>query len=163
MPKKRRLKDFNSHTENPFLIGLSNVPTGQMKKRIGRKQLFDEKGTPVKFEKSLYQIISYDKDSYTKVFQRNVKEFYNLKDSSFKVFFYITQALKPKKIVVNLYKDECCKEIGISTATFYRALVELIENDFIAKSTRDHIFFINPNLFFNGDRMAFIKIYQPKV
>jgi hypothetical protein len=46
--------------------------------------------------------------------------------------------------------------------SFQRALKELLEKGFIAESTRPSMFWFNPNLFFNGDRMTFIHEYRRK-
>jgi len=140
---------------------LSKVPTKQMKVRAGNKEtLYDEDGNEAG-SKDFYKYVEYDPASYTKVFHDNVREFYPLKESSFKVFFYMTKLLKPHKLEFTFYRDECAKEVGISETTIYRALAELIQYDFIAKTKRDEKFFINPTLWFNGDRVRFIKEFRP--
>ena len=39
---------------------------------------------------------------------------------------------------------------------------ELLEKKFIAEAVQPHKFWINPHLFFNGDRMTFIREYRIK-
>lgn len=158
---KKKLSDYGTHTENPFMIELSKTPLRTKKIKMKGERLTDDFGEAVG-TKDIYKLQEYDPTSYTKVFHENVKEFYQLKDSSFKVFFYMTKILKPNQLKVTFYREECSESIGVSETTIYRALAELVKNDFIARTTKDHLFFINPNLFFNGDRVRFIKEFRPK-
>jgi hypothetical protein len=49
-----------------------------------------------------------------------------------------------------------------SAASYYRALEELIGKGFIAPSERNALFFINPAIFFNGDRVRFVTEIRRK-
>jgi|TARA_R110002020_G_C16308727_1_gene773648 hypothetical protein len=49
-----------------------------------------------------------------------------------------------------------------SSATYYRALEELIKKGFIAPSTNPPLYFINPAIFFNGDRVRFVTEIRRK-
>ncbi len=53
------------------------------------------------------------------------------------------------------------RAIDISERTYRRGLVELLENGFIYPRG-DSMFWVNPNLFFRGDRATFIKSYRRK-
>jgi len=139
--EKKKLWDYEAHIENPFMYELSKVHLKTKKVKLDNERLTDDDGQAIA-TKEIYKYQEYDPTSYTKVFHENIKEFYPLKDSSFKVFFYMTRMLKPNKIQVNFYRDECSKEIGLSEATIYRALAELVRYDFIARTTKDHLFFI---------------------
>jgi hypothetical protein len=56
-----------------------------------------------------------------------------------------------------------CSFCGWSTTTqVYLGLGELIKNKIIAPSVNSNLWFINPNVIFNGDRIAFIKEYKLK-
>ena len=51
-----------------------------------------------------------------------------------------------------------------SSATYYRVIEELIAKGFIAPSENTHLFFFNPAIFFNGDRVRFVtEIRRKKV
>jgi hypothetical protein len=49
-----------------------------------------------------------------------------------------------------------------SSASYYRALEELITKGFVAPSTNPPLFFINPAIFFNGDRVRFVTEIRRK-
>jgi len=156
-----KLSDYGTHTENPFMHDLSKVNLKTKKIRLNGDRYVNDDGINL-VTKDIYKIEEYDPTKYTKVFHENMKEFYPLKDSSFKVFLYMTKLLKPNKIEVTFYREECVEEVGISETTVYRALAQLVEHDFIARTRKDHLFYINPNLFFNGDRVRFIKEFRPQ-
>ena len=46
---------------------------------------------------------------------------------------------------------------GLNQRTFRRGLRELLEKQFLYRSTSDGLFFINIRFMFNGDRLAFVK------
>ena len=50
------------------------------------------------------------------------------------------------------------RDIGMSKATFDRGLRELLDKKFIAPC-RPNVFWVNPSLFFKGNRVLFIKEY----
>ncbi|MEY0116985.1 replication protein, partial [Providencia rettgeri] len=49
--------------------------------------------------------------------------------------------------------------IKISESTFYRGMKELIKKDFIAETTIQNCYFLNPDYIFNGDRLSFVKSF----
>jgi hypothetical protein len=52
----------------------------------------------------------------------------------------------------------------LAKTTYMTALAELVEKGFVAPSTNPNLFFINPAIFFNGDRIRFVtEIRRKKV
>jgi hypothetical protein len=51
---------------------------------------------------------------------------------------------------------------GLNDRTFRRGLRELLEKEFLYRSTSDGVFFINIRFMFNGDRLAFVRTYHLK-
>ena len=49
---------------------------------------------------------------------------------------------------------------NVSRTSFQRALKEMMEKGFIAESTKPYLFWFNPNLFFNGNRMTFVHEFR---
>ncbi|EFU43972.1 hypothetical protein HMPREF9539_05537, partial [Escherichia coli MS 110-3] len=47
-------------------------------------------------------------------------------------------------------------DFELSSPIFYRGIKELIEKKIIAKSVDKIVFYINPAIFFNGDRARFV-------
>jgi len=51
---------------------------------------------------------------------------------------------------------------GLNERTFRRGLRELLEKEFLYRSTSDGVFFINITYMFNGDRLGFVRTYHMK-
>ena len=74
--------------------------------------------------------------------------------STIKLSLYIMNDLEYKDSYVYLRCTEVCKDLGWnSRATFYKALKGLIEANVIAKSEIANLYYVNPNMVFNGSRI----------
>lgn len=71
-----------------------------------------------------------------------------------KLSLYIMNDLEYKDSYVYLRCTEVCKDLGWnSRSTFYKALKGLIEANVIAKSEIANLYYVNPNMVFNGSRI----------
>jgi DNA-binding IclR family transcriptional regulator len=50
----------------------------------------------------------------------------------------------------------------MSKSSFHRSIRELLDKKFIAESAITGLYFINPHLFFNGDRVRFVQEFKRK-
>lgn len=74
--------------------------------------------------------------------------------STIKLSLYIMNDLEYKDSYVYLRCTEVCKDLGWnSRATFYKALKGLIDANVIAKSEIANLYYVNPNMVFNGSRI----------
>lgn len=74
--------------------------------------------------------------------------------STIKLSLYIMNDLEYKDSYVYLRCTEVCKDLGWnSRATFYKALNGLIDANVIAKSEIANLYYVNPNMVFNGSRI----------
>jgi hypothetical protein len=116
------------------------------------------------------QIEERDDEDFVKVFTAGVAAAYDLSKTGQKVFqivlhqYEITPMKNGYADYVNLlwYQDGIeGQSVGISAKTFQRGLKELILKRFIA--AKDGVaFWVNPALFFKGDRFILIKEYKRK-
>jgi len=51
---------------------------------------------------------------------------------------------------------------GLNERTFRRGLRELLEKEFLYRSTSDGVFFVNIKFIFNGNRLAFVRTFHLK-
>ena len=58
------------------------------------------------------------------------------------------------------HKNYDNKDLQLSYPTFMRGLSELEKSKIIAKSLRGAVYFINPQVMFNGDRIAFTTLLE---
>jgi hypothetical protein len=105
-----------------------------------------------------------DEEHFVKVFADGVKASFDLSPSGFKVFQHVLKATQNGTFgsdSIYLYFMDAVQDndLPISQQTFHRGLKELLSKKFIAASSRPNIFWINPHLFFKGDRVAFVTEY----
>jgi hypothetical protein len=109
-----------------------------------------------------------DDAEFVKVFSEGVKAAYDLSRTGGRVFQSVLDAYQKEKMTggyadsVRLFwfRDGLNGEsIGMSEKTFQRGLKELLMKKFIAARTNE-LFWVNPALFFKGDRVAFVREYR---
>ena len=90
-----------------------------------------------------------------------MKQLYQLSKSGLKVLAYFTHITKPNKGEVIFEMDSCKEYTGYKTdKPILKGIAELIEQRFLARSKHYYRYYINPAKFFNGSRVAFIKMYE---
>ncbi len=111
---------------------------------------------------SLYaRRIKVDKAQFAKIFINNIANWFGLSKSGIRVFGYIVSIVKPNKDEFYIDFEECMKFAQYkSKKTILSGLAELLENKFIARGKHAYHYFINPTIFFNGNRLTFIEQYQ---
>jgi len=105
-----------------------------------------------------------DKTEFVKVYSNGIAAMFDLKLSAQKLFrvimdMYLSQKHTPDTLIINEFS---LAEFGYeySRTTRSGALNQLIAAEFIAPHSAQHgLFFINPNMFYKGDRMTIINEY----
>lgn len=115
----------------------------------------------------IHIVTEIDKEEFVKLYTKNMKTFFDLKPTTQKVLQVVLNAVQQSPNADCIYMhwlsvDEYLKThaLGMSKASFHNAMNELLAKKFIAKSVEPHKFWINPHLFFNGDRMTFVREYR---
>lgn len=167
--EKIDLRRVRKHEENP-LVEAGEIKSKQKTVRaIGTGSMVDTitgeivAGTAIVVRKKV------DDEHFVKVFAEGVKASFDLSPSGFKVFQIVLKAAQTGAFgadSIYLYFMNAVQDpdFPISQPTFHRGLKELIEKRFVAASTQPNIYWINPHLFFKGDRVAFVTEYirRPK-
>jgi hypothetical protein len=97
----------------------------------------------------------YDPFPYCKVF----KQFYapilsgGLSKGSIRILFNVMMGLKPNQLEVRIERKDFK---GLGGGKFNQAVKGLVEFGYLVETTR-RSYFINPNMFFNGDRKKIKK------
>lgn len=156
------------HKENPFLASaITTIKT--RKKRLTVAQggtIIDNETGEATAETVIAQVIEVDDGNFVKLFTKDIKNFFDLTPAGLKTFGLVlnvvqTEGINRDKIFIH-NQDEQLKNFNLSRAVFFRGIDELIKKKFLAKTVIPNWYFINPNLFFNGDRAKFIKEYRIK-
>lgn len=158
------IKDYPINERNPFMDTLV-VETRQKTYAVSKKKLalidVETEQQQIAFIGAQKQI---DKEKFVKLFVEQIKVIFNLSSAGIKVFGYFlvsaTKKISDDEIVFDF--DECVEFTGYSKGnkeSIYKGLRELLENQIIARSKMVNVYFINPAIFFNGDRMVIVNEY----
>jgi len=111
-----------------------------------------------------------DDSEFVKVFAAGVVASYDLARTAGRVFFAILGEYErtpmsngfADSIYLSWFGDGLCgRDIGMSEKTFQRGLKELLAKGFLA-ARAPNLYWVNPSLFFKGDRALFVREYRRK-
>ena len=104
-----------------------------------------------------------DATRFVKLFLDGIKQACNLTKSGMKMFELVYHEMREHpghdKIELSQYM---ANDWGLNQRTYRRGMRELLEKQFLYRSTSDGLFFINIRFMFNGDRLAFVRTYHLK-
>lgn len=148
------------------LVGMVNPLTEVNFKVLVRKRPkihHDKEGNEV------IEDVELEKESFTKVFLEGGKRkaVCRLSGSASKLFTWLMYELESSKDYIWINKERCMEEIGIGSINTYKdALKEVVGSGLIAASLEPDVFWINPRLFFCGNRIKkypnHVEVYIPK-
>jgi len=111
----------------------------------------------------MYKHKEVDRNQFVKIFTSEIRSLFELSTTGFKTFGYLLTCVPIGKASVYLHIPDIMEYCGYkSKKAVYRGLAELVQNNIIALSNKPNIWFINPNIIFNGDKVSFIKQYRIK-
>ena len=101
-----------------------------------------------------------DRRKFTKLYHNGLKDFFGLGRSEMDILKFIMHRLRKDQDKVAFTYKLVKEETDIaSDSTVSTTLLSLMNKGIIARAEGDGIYYINPNIFFNGDRVAFVKSY----
>ena len=160
--KHSTFRDLPAHKENPFM-SKTVITTRQKRTTVvaGIPTIDSVTGEITRTE--IRQIIEVDDGQFIKLFTQNAGAFFDLSSTALKAFTVVMvtaqQHIGTDRLWLKYNAEEESK-FKFSKQTFYRGLAELIEKQFIAKTSDAHWYYLNPNIFFNGDRAQFVREYR---
>lgn len=164
MSDYKKITVFNKYDKTPFLGDLMEIDVNTRRKIIaGKKPNLVINGETGEVQGTQIFAVNekVDSEKFTKIYQKGMVQMFNLSKSGIKVFGFFTSIAKPNKGEVIFEMDRCMDYTEYKTEKpIMKGLAELIENGFIARSKYHYRYFINPTMFFNGSRVAFIKMYE---
>jgi hypothetical protein len=120
---------------------------------------------------AIHQVEERDDAEFVKVFAAGVSAAYDLNRTAQRVFQAVLSEYERTPMTrgfaetVELFwfgNGLSGRDIGMSEKTFQRGLKELLGKGFLAPKSSS-LFWVNPSLFFKGDRVMFIKEYRRRV
>ena len=163
--KRQFNRDFNPLVEGTLVVTKEKkVATGM------RRELLDPVTGEVSAVTSVHRVKELDDAEFVKVFSDGVRAMYDLSRTGARVFQAILDVYQKTKMNGG-YADVIYLpwfnggidglDVGMSQRTFNRGLAELIENKFLSPRSPES-YWVNPALFFKGDRVMFMKEYRIK-
>jgi len=161
--KVSKVSETKKFTNNPFLNnngnfvkldrGKKTIIAGSTKKIIVDSETGEMEGVTI-----MHKYKEVDRSAFIKFFVEEISALFGLTKTGLKTFGYILTCLRINNdsIYIHIPKLMIYAKWG-SSVMAYRGLGELIANKIIAPSVEPNIWFINPNIVFNGDRIAFVK------
>jgi AraC-like DNA-binding protein len=119
----------------------------------------------------IHTVETVDEEHFVKVFIDGTKKAFDLTRTASRAFQAILEEYQKEKMSggyaesVQLYwfGDGLNGEaLNMSEKTFQRGLKELMQKNFLSPKI-PNVYWVNPNLFFRGNRVAFMKEYRKKV
>lgn len=168
---KSRKRGVTAYSANPFLD--ASTITTRRKRTVmvkGGKAIVDKETGQAEDMAEVVMVREVDDQQFVKIFTQNLKVFFDLTPGAMKllqvVLHQVQQTPNSDRIMLNLavveeYFTQSHQE-AISRASFHRAVHELLDKKFIAESVLIGLYFINPHLFFNGDRVRFVQEFRRK-
>ena len=166
-PVPGRRKGVQAYPDNPFWEN-TTVNIGSKRITVTGGAYISDQGEEIRHG-GIHVVREVDESEFLKLYTKNVRAIFDLKRTTQRVLQYLMVELQKTPNADAIYlawmdAQEYFSEhdLQVSKASFHRALKELLDKGFIAESTRVNMFWFNPNLFFNGSRMAFVHEYRRK-
>ncbi|CAC9985361.1 Mobile element protein [uncultured Gammaproteobacteria bacterium] len=170
MEKITNLKKLKlSPKVNPLIESSTPIKTknGLVATKMGNDLLDPETGEQ-HTHALIHTIKTIDDANFVKVFAEGVKKAFELNRTEMRVFQKVLEIYEKEKMTGG-YADSITlcwfddglngEKIGMSDRTFQNGLKGLLNKGFLSPKLRDQ-FWVNPSLFFKGDRVAFITEYK---
>jgi len=161
-----KLYEYKLNTVNPFLSDTVNhIERGEKVIMMGNKDadMMINKDGDIQAHSLFAKKIKIDKAQFAKIYLGSLAAWFELSKTGIRMFTYIVQTIKPNQDSFMLHYAKCMEQTGYkSKKSISNGLKELIENKFIARGENQYIYFINPTIFFNGDRITFLEQYEIK-
>ena len=163
------IRNLPAHKHNPFIKSV--VYQKGVKRTVvkGGKAIFDEKTGQIEGIAEVVQRIDVDADKFVKLYTADLKRFFSLTPTAQKMLRLVLEQVQaaPNADLITLNVPlaidyaERAGEKPPARQTFYKVVEEMVDKGFLARSAL-HLeqYFINPAIFFNGDRVRLVKEYQ---
>lgn len=114
--------------------------------------------------KIFYKKKIVDSSTYTKIYNKNIKEMFSLSSTALKLFGYFMSQIdfRDKEGMIYMSLEDAiafCDYEDSSRSMIYKGLSELILKGFICKTVRPWTFYLNPKYVHNGDRIGIFEEY----
>lgn len=163
--KYNSITQYEQFKENPFMNANSNLPIKRKDMIIGEKNhiMVNSQTGETSGHLMIAKSKEVDQEEFVKVYLTQLKLLFDLNKNAQKVVAYIMSILPPNKDRIYFDIEECKAFTNYrSVSTILDGMSELIEKEVIARSDKHYIYYTNPTIFFNGNRLTLLFEYRKK-
>jgi Firmicute plasmid replication protein (RepL) len=160
-----RLRGLTRYATNPLLDTTEVRSKRKTTRALSRGSLIASQTGESVSDTALYSTKEVDEATFVKVFDAGIQAAFDLTGPAFKVFQLVLRLVASGRMQgdqilmhVSLATDPT-SPLKMSDKTFWRGMKELVEKRFIAAGTIPGSYWINPHLFFKGDRLLIVNEY----
>lgn len=170
MTTKLTLKNYPKNQKNPFI---ENAIVNIQEKSVAKKQYVQGDKTvqnlivndngEVLGASAFMRFVQVDEEKFAKIYLSQFEAFWELSKSAIRVFGYIMNSVMPNHDFLFFDMNECKAFTKYhSHVPINKGLTDLISAGIIARGKNEYMYFINPLVFFNGNRVTFATTYIKK-
>lgn len=158
----KQLKSFKQLEKSPYEEELNEALTksiGPVFSKNGNARLdITKAGSQVVSRVSIKQKVEHE--TFVKVFKSSLKEIAKLSKTAQAILWYIMDYLPQDKCYVIIDNTTVMDYCGFKTRKSVRdGVVELLEKNFLTRTTVPKKFWVNPLIVFNGNRITYANEY----
>lgn len=172
MSKFQKLSVYEKHDKNPFIEKAIQEINGHIVQKYKTATRTDQKAILQAVDPNTGEFLGHttfirqievDEEQFTKIYLSQFSSFWELGKQAIRVFGYIMTKLVPGQDMFFFLTDEAIKHTGYATKKpIYQGLADLVRAEIIARGPADALYFINPLVAFNGNRVTYAKTYVKK-
>lgn len=152
-------KDYPRHEKNPFLKDSLDIKTVNKTISVSHRPITLNENNGKETTTAFVHIKRVrDKEKFSKIYPAFIHALYSLSQRATHILFYFVESLQQNSDKVFFNMEECKGILGYSThIPIYKGMAELIEKGIIAKADSPNVYYINPKMVFNGDRLIIVN------
>jgi len=160
-----QLRKLTRYPMNPLLEATEVRSKRKTTRALSRGKLIASQTGESVGDTALYSTREVDDATFVKVFDAGIQASFDLTGPAFKVFQLVLRLvasgrMQNDQIVMHVsLATDATSPLRMSDKTFWRGMKELVAKRFIAAGTIPGMFWINPHLFFKGDRLLIVNEY----
>lgn len=165
------LRELKFSPESNPLLEPTEIEVKRRRVKTGEsRSLVDPDTGELTHVSAVYTIEDKDDEEFVKVFSDGVKAAFGLSKTASRVFQVVLEHYQntpmsagyAEAVYIAWFDGGLSgQNIGMTDRTFHTGLKELLAKGFLAPKA-PNLFWVNPSLFFKGNRVTFIKEYRRK-
>lgn len=160
-PQKKQYKRIR-YDHNPFLDGVV-ASFGDKSVKVAMKlnlaEIETSTGSITRIPGEIHKLVSADSASFVKLYSAQLDSFFELTGPARQVVKYLIflHQQDPNNHLIGLHRAFALEQdYNIPYSTWFAGINTLLDKKFIAASKVTSVYFLNPAIFFNGDRTRFV-------